>query len=57
MLEMKSSRGEQDISPYIDRVKSAIDKGKDVTERLLYFTRKPTVKVVSFDPIQDINDN
>ncbi len=57
MLEMKSSRGEQDISPYIDRVKNAIDKGKDVTERLLYFTRKPTVKVVSFDPIQDINDN
>ena len=57
MLEMKFSRGEQDISPYIDRVKNAIDKGKDVTERLLDFTRKPTVKVVSFDPIQDINDN
>ena len=57
MLEIKFSRGEQDISSYIDRVKNAIDKGKDVTERLLAFTRKPTVKVVSFDPIQDIYDN
>jgi len=57
MLEIKFSRGEQDISAYIDRVKNAIDKGKDVTERLLAFTRKPTVKVVSFDPIQDIYDN
>ena len=57
MLEIKFSRGEQDISSYIDRVKNAIDKGKDVTERLLAFTRKPTVKVVSFDPIQDIFDN
>jgi len=57
MLEIKFSRGEQDISSYIDRVKNAIDKGKDVTERLLAFTRKPTVKVVSFDPIQDIIDN
>ncbi len=57
MLEIKFSRGEQDISAYIDRVKNAIDKGKNVTERLLAFTRKPTVKVVSFDPIQDIIDN
>lgn len=57
MLEIKFSRGEQDISSYIDRVKNAIDKGKDVTERLLAFTRKPTIKVVSFDPIQDIYDN
>lgn len=57
MLEIKFSRGEKDISSYIDRVKNAIDKGKDVTERLLAFTRKPTVKVVSFDPIQDIFDN
>jgi len=57
MLEMRFSRGEQDISSYIDRVKNAIDKGKDVTERLLAFTRKPTVKVVSFDPIQEIYDN
>ena len=57
MLEIKFSRGEQDISSYIDIVKNAIDKGKDVTERLLAFTRKPTVKVVSFDPIQDIYDN
>ncbi|WP_057831134.1 ATP-binding protein [Colwellia sp. TT2012] len=56
MLEIKFSRGE-DISDYIDRVKNAIDKGKDVTERLLAFTRRPTVKVVSFDPIQDIFDN
>ena len=57
MLEIKFSRGEKDISSYIDRVKNAIDKGKDVTERLLAFTRKPTIKVVSFDPIQDIYDN
>ena len=57
MLEIKFSRGEQDISSYIDRVKNAIDKGKDVTERLLAFTRKPTVKIVSFDPIQEIYDN
>ena len=57
MLEMRFSRGEQDISSYIERVKNAIDKGKDVTERLLAFTRKPTVKVVSFDPIQEIYDN
>ncbi len=57
MLEIKFSRGEQDISSYIERVKNAIDKGKDVTERLLAFTRKPTIKVVSFDPIQDIYDN
>lgn len=57
MLELKFSRGEQDISTYIERVKNAIDKGKNVTERLLAFTRKPTIKVVSFDPIQDIKDN
>ncbi len=57
MLELKVAKGEQDISTYIERVKNAIDKGKDVTERLLAFTRKPTVKVVSFDPIQDIKDN
>lgn len=57
MLEIKFSRGEKDISSYIDRVKNAIDKGKDVTERLLAFTRRPTIKVVSFDPIQDIYDN
>lgn len=57
MLELKFARGEKDISTYIDRVKNAIDKGKDVTERLLAFTRKPTVKVVTFDPIQEILDN
>jgi len=57
MLELKFAKGEQDISTYIDRVKNAIDKGKSVTERLLAFTRKPTIKVVSFDPIQDIKDN
>jgi len=57
MLELKFAKGEQDISTYIDRVKNAIDKGKDVTERLLAFTRKPTIKVVSFDPIQEIHDN
>lgn len=57
MLEMKFTRGEKDISSYIERVKNAIDKGKDVTERLLAFTRKPTVKVISFDPIQEIHDN
>jgi len=57
MLELKFSRGEQDISTYIERVKNAIDKGKSVTERLLAFTRKPTIKVVNFDPIQEIKDN
>lgn len=57
MLELKFKQGSQDISTYIDRVKNAIDKGKTVTERLLAFTRKPTVKVVEFDPIRDIKDN
>jgi signal transduction histidine kinase len=57
MLELKFSQGQQDISGYIERVKNAIDKGKSVTERLLAFTRKPTIKVVEFDPIQDIKDN
>ncbi|MBL4940277.1 MAG: PAS domain-containing protein [Colwellia sp.] len=57
MLEIKFARGDQNISTYIERVKNAIDKGKSVTERLLAFTRKPTIKVVNFDPIQDIKDN
>lgn len=57
MLEMKVSMGEQNIAKYIDRVKNAIDKGKGVTERLLAFTRKPMVKVVEFDPVQEIIDN
>ncbi|MBA6353083.1 ATP-binding protein [Colwellia sp. BRX9-1] len=57
MLEIKFAQGERDISRYIERVKNAIDKGKSVTERLLAFTRKPTIKVVRFDPIQDIIDN
>jgi len=57
MLELKFSRGDQNISTYIERVKNAIDKGKNVTERLLAFTRKPMIKIVNFDPIQDIKDN
>jgi len=57
MLELKFSQGETDISSYISRVKNAIDKGKSVTERLLAFTRKPTVKVIEFDPIEDIKEN
>jgi len=57
MLELKFSRGDQNIETYIERVKNAIDKGKSVTERLLAFTRKPTIKVISFDPIQDIKEN
>ena len=57
MLEIKFSQGEKDISKYIERVKNAIDKGKSVTERLLAFTRKPIIKVIKFDPIQDIIDN
>lgn len=57
MLELKYSQGETDISSYIKRVKNAIDKGKNVTERLLAFTRKPRVKIVSFDPIQEIREN
>ena len=56
MLEMKFAKGE-DVSSYIERVKNAIDKGKSVTERLLAFTRKPTIKVISFDPLEDIKDN
>ncbi len=56
MLEIKFSRKE-DISTYIDRVKNAIDKGKNVTERLLAFTRKPTIKVVSFDPLEEMRNN
>lgn len=57
MLELKFSKGDKDISTYIERVKNAIDKGKSVTERLLAFTRKPNVKVVEFDPIQDLREN
>jgi len=57
MLEIKFAQGERNISKYIERVKNAIDKGKSVTERLLAFTRKPTIKVVDFDPIQEIKDN
>ena len=57
MLEIKFSQGDQDISTYIKRVKNAIDKGKSVTERLLAFTKKPSVKVVEFDPIKDIKEN
>lgn len=57
MLELKYAMGDKNIAKYIDRVKNAIDKGKGVTERLLAFTRKPMVKVVEFDPIQEIIDN
>lgn len=57
MLEIKFSQGERDISNYIERVKNAINKGKSVTERLLAFTRKPTIKIVRFDPIQEVIDN
>ncbi len=57
MLELKVAQGNQDIGKYIERVKNAIDKGKDVTKRLLAFTRKPTVKMITFDPIKEIKDN
>jgi len=57
MLEMKLAKGEKDISSYVERVKNAIDKGKSVTERLLAFTREPSIKVVNFDPIQEIKKN
>ncbi len=57
MLELKFKQGSKDISTYIERVKNAIDKGKSVTDRLLAFTKKPTVKVVEFDPIQEIKSN
>lgn len=57
LLELKFSQGNTDISSYINRVKNAIDKGKNVTERLLAFTRKPTVKIVNFDPIKEIKEN
>lgn len=57
MLELRFNQGERDIHGYIERVKNAIDKGKSVTERLLAFTRKPTVKVIEFDPIKEITEN
>ncbi len=57
ILEIKYSQGERNIFPYIERVKNAIDKGKSVTERLLAFTRKPTIQVVEFNPIQEIKNN
>ncbi len=58
MLELKFEKGDQDNFPlYIERVKNAIDKGKSVTERLLAFTRKPIINVVSFNPIDDIEKN
>lgn len=57
MLELKFLQGQQDISSYIDRVKNAIDKGKSVTERLLAFTKQPTVNVTNFDPIEEIKKN
>jgi signal transduction histidine kinase len=57
MLELKFTQGDTDISGYINQVKNAIDKGKNVTERLLAFTCKPTVKVLDFDPIQEIKEN
>lgn len=57
MLEIKFTKGEQNIGTYIERVKNAIDKGKSVTERLLAFTRKPVIKVVTFDPIADLEKN
>ncbi|WP_448568476.1 ATP-binding protein [Thalassotalea ganghwensis] len=57
MLELKVAQGETDLSSYINRVKNAIDKGKDVTGRLLAFTRKPMIKLQEFDPIKDILRN
>ncbi|AOW78904.1 hypothetical protein A3Q34_19885 [Colwellia sp. PAMC 20917] len=57
MLELKYSQGEKDISSYISRVKNAIYKGKNVTERLLEFTHKPSVKIVNFDPVKEIREN
>ena len=57
MLELKFSQGEKNIFGYIERVKNAIDKGKSVTERLLAFTRKPTIRIVDFNPIQEIEEN
>ena len=57
MLELRFNQGERDIHGYIERVKNAIDKGKSVTERLLAFTRKPTVKVIEFDPMKEITEN
>jgi PAS domain S-box-containing protein len=57
MLELKFSQGEKNIFGYIERVKNAIDKGKSVTERLLAFTRKPTIKIVEFNPIKEIEEN
>ena len=57
MLEIKYSMGEKNITPYIERVKNAIGKGANVTERLLAFTKKPTVRVVDFNPNKEIEEN
>ncbi|MGJ8693262.1 MAG: ATP-binding protein [Thalassotalea sp.] len=57
MLELKLAQGDSNIDTYVERVKNAISKGKSVTERLLNFTRKPSVKLVKFDPNKDIRDN
>jgi len=57
MLELKYSQGKLDISTYIERVKNAIDKGKNVTERLLTFTRKPSTNVTYFEPRKEIATN
>lgn len=57
MLELKIAKGDSNVQDYVDRVKNAIDKGKSVTDRLLAFTRKITVKEEIFDPNKDIEDN
>lgn len=58
LLELKIESGDtQELMPYIERVKNAIDKGRNVTDRLLAFTRKPTIKIVEFDPNKEIADN
>ena len=58
LLEIKVEAGQKDdLTPYIERVKNAIDKGRHVTDRLLAFTRKPAVKMVEFNPEVELKEN
>lgn len=58
LLELKVEAGDtKSLEPYIERVKNAIDKGRHVTDRLLAFTRKPSVNMVEFEPDKELEDN
>ncbi len=58
LLELKVEAGDtESLEPYIERVKNAIDKGRHVTDRLLAFTRKPSVNMVEFEPDRELKEN